>query len=55
VIAVNLHDSILETPENLATTVDTLVSLQELQEPIVTSSAINPSPEQVRLQEPIVT
>jgi hypothetical protein len=52
---VNLQDSILETPENLATTVDTLVNLQELQEPIITSSAINPSPERVCLQEPIVT
>jgi hypothetical protein len=52
---VNLQDPILETPENLATTIDTLVSLQELQEPIVTSSAINPSPKRVRLQEPIIT
>jgi hypothetical protein len=52
---VNLQDPILEAPESLATTVDTLVNLQELQEPIVTSSAINPSPERVCLQEPIVT
>jgi hypothetical protein len=44
---VNLQDPILETPENLATTVDTLVNLQGLQEPIVTSSAINPSQEKV--------
>jgi hypothetical protein len=54
-LLVNLQDPILETPENLATTVDTLVNLQKLQEPIVTSSAINPSPERVHLQEPIVT
>jgi hypothetical protein len=54
---------------NLATPADTLDDLQDLQEPIitssavspslqepiVTSSAINPSPERVRLQEPIVT
>jgi hypothetical protein len=45
VTAVNLQDLILETPENLATTINTLVNLQEL---IVTSSAINPSPEKVR-------
>jgi hypothetical protein len=55
VTAVNLQDLILETPENLATTINTLVNLQELQESIITSSAINPSPEKVHLQEPIVT
>jgi hypothetical protein len=49
-LLVNLQDSILETPKNLATIVDTLVNLQELQEPIVTSSAINLSPERVHLQ-----
>jgi hypothetical protein len=49
VTAVNLQDLILETLENLATTVDTLVNLQELQELIVTSSAISPSPEKVCL------
>jgi hypothetical protein len=52
---VNLQDPILKTPESLATTVNTLVNLQELQEPIVTSSAINPSPERMHLQEPIAT
>jgi hypothetical protein len=54
-LLVNLEDPILETLENLATTIDTLVNLQELQEPIITSSAINRSPEKVRLQEPIIT
>jgi hypothetical protein len=43
----NLQDPILETLENLATTVDNLVNLQELQEPIITSSAINASPGKV--------
>jgi hypothetical protein len=38
----------LEAPENPATTADTLVNLQDLQEPIVTSSAINPSQDKVR-------
>jgi hypothetical protein len=42
---VNLQDLIMETPENLA--IDTLVNLQDLQEPIVTSSAINPPQEKV--------
>jgi hypothetical protein len=54
-LLVNLQDPILETSENLATTIDTLVNLQELQEPIISSSAINLSPEKVHLQEPIVT
>jgi hypothetical protein len=44
---VNFQDPILETPKNLAMTVDTLVNLQDLQKPIVTSSAINPSQEKV--------
>jgi hypothetical protein len=44
---VDLQDPILETPENLATIFDTLVNLQDVQEPIVTSSAINPSQEKV--------
>jgi hypothetical protein len=47
---VNLQDPILKTPENLATPADTLVGLQDLQELIITSSAVSPS-----LQEPIVT
>jgi hypothetical protein len=46
---VNLQDPILKTLENLATPNDTLVCLQDLQEPIV-SSAVSPS-----LREPIVT
>jgi hypothetical protein len=37
----------LEALENTTTTVDTLVNLQDLHEPIVTSSAINPSQEKV--------
>jgi hypothetical protein len=66
---VNLQDPILKTPESLAMPADTLVGLQDLQEPIVTMSAINPSlqgpivtssaisppPKRVRLQEPIAT
>jgi hypothetical protein len=47
---INFQDPILKTPENLATPADTLLGLQDLQEPIVTSSAVSPS-----LQEPIVT
>jgi hypothetical protein len=47
---VNLQDPTLKTPENLATPANTLVGLQDLQEPIVTSSAVGPS-----LQEPIIT
>jgi hypothetical protein len=38
---------ILETPENLVMTIDTLVNLQDLHELIVSSSAINPSQEKV--------
>jgi hypothetical protein len=53
---VNLQDPILETPENLATTVGTLGNLQDLQEPIVTSSAINPSQEKVcNISEPFAS
>jgi hypothetical protein len=37
----------LDTPENLVRTVDTLVNLQDLHEPIVPKSAINPSQEKV--------
>jgi hypothetical protein len=47
---VNLQYPILKTSEKLATLVDTLVGLQDLQEPIVTLSAISPS-----LRESIVT
>jgi hypothetical protein len=47
---VNLQDPTLKTPQNLTTPADTLAGLQDLQEPIVTSSAVGPS-----LQEPIVT
>jgi hypothetical protein len=53
---VNLQDPILETQENLAMTVDTLVNLQDLQELIVTSSAINPSQEKVcNISEPFAS
>jgi hypothetical protein len=66
---VNLQDPILPTPENPTMPADTLVGLQDLQEPIVMTSAIGPSPqepiitssatssppERVRLQEPIAT
>jgi hypothetical protein len=53
---INLQDPILETLENLAMTVDTLVKLQDLQEPIATSSAINPSQEKVRyISEPFMS
>jgi hypothetical protein len=65
---VNLQDPILKTPENVATPADTLVLLQDLQEPIVTLSAVSPylqepivtssaisPPERVHLQEPIAT
>jgi hypothetical protein len=66
---VNLQDPILMTLENPARPADTLVGLQDLQEliittsavspssqePIVTSSATSPLPERVRLQEPITT
>jgi hypothetical protein len=45
-----LQDPILMTPEDPAMPADTLVGLQDLQEPIVTTSAVGPSP-----QEPIVT
>jgi hypothetical protein len=37
----------LDTPENLMRTIDTLVNLQDLHEPIVPKSAINPSQEKV--------
>jgi hypothetical protein len=37
----------LDTLENLVRTVDTLVNLQDLHEPIVLKSAINPSQEKV--------
>jgi hypothetical protein len=37
----------LDTPENLMRTVDTLVNLQDLHEPIVPKLAINPSQEKV--------
>jgi hypothetical protein len=37
----------LDTPKNLVRTVDTLVNLQDLHEPIVPKSAINPSQEKV--------
>jgi hypothetical protein len=37
----------LDTPENLVRMVDTLVNLQDLHEPIVPKSAINPSQEKV--------
>jgi hypothetical protein len=37
----------LDTPENLVRMVDTLVNLQDLYEPIVPKSAINPSREKV--------
>jgi hypothetical protein len=46
---VNLQDPILKTPETLAMPADTLVGLQDLQEPIITSLAVDPS-----LQEPII-
>jgi hypothetical protein len=53
---INLPDLILETPENLATTVDTLVNLQDLQELIAPSSAINPSQEKVHyISEPFAS
>jgi hypothetical protein len=40
------HENLsLDTPENLVRTVDTLVNLQDLYEPIVPTSAINPSQE----------
>jgi hypothetical protein len=66
---VNLQDPILKTPGNPATSADTLVGLQDMQEPIVTTSAVSPSlqepvitssatslpPERVHLQEPIAT
>jgi hypothetical protein len=45
-----LQDPILMTLEDPAMIADTLVGLQDLQEPIVTTSAVGPSP-----QEPIVT
>jgi hypothetical protein len=41
------ENSSLDTPENLMRTVDTLVNLQDLHEPIVPKSAINPSQEKV--------
>ncbi|PVH34922.1 hypothetical protein PAHAL_7G065400 [Panicum hallii] len=64
-----MMDLILKTSENLAMPADTLVGLQDSQEPIITSSAVSPSlwepivtslavspsPERVRLQEPIAT
>jgi hypothetical protein len=37
----------LDTPENLVRMVDTLVNLQDLYEPILPKSAINPSREKV--------
>jgi hypothetical protein len=37
----------LDTPENLVRMVNTLVNLQDLHEPIVPKSAINPSQEKV--------
>jgi hypothetical protein len=37
----------LDTPENLVRTVNTLVNLQDLHEPIVPKSAINPSQKKV--------
>jgi hypothetical protein len=37
----------LDTPENLVRMVDTLVNLQDLHEPIVPKSPINPSQEKV--------
>jgi hypothetical protein len=37
----------LDTPENLVRMVDTLVNLQDLHEPIVPKSAINPSQEKI--------
>jgi hypothetical protein len=37
----------LDTPENLVGMVDTLVNLQDLHEPVVTTSAINLSLEKV--------
>jgi hypothetical protein len=37
----------LDTPENLVGMVDTLVNLQDLHEPIVTTSVINLSQEKV--------
>jgi hypothetical protein len=66
---VNTQDPILKTPETLALPVDTLVDLQDLQEPIITTSAVSPSlqelivtssatsppPERARLHEPIAT
>ncbi|PVH38555.1 hypothetical protein PAHAL_5G287800 [Panicum hallii] len=66
---VNLQDPVLKATENPATPADTLVGLQDLQEPIVTlsivgpflqesivtSSATSPPLEKVRLQEPIAT
>jgi hypothetical protein len=39
----NPQDPILTTPENPATPADTLVGLQDLQEPIVTTSTVGPS------------
>jgi hypothetical protein len=45
-----LQDPILTTPEDPAMLADTLVGFQDLQEPMVTTSAVGPSP-----QEPIVT
>ena len=41
------ENSSLDTPENLVGMVDTLVNLQDLHEPIVPKSAINPSQEKV--------
>jgi hypothetical protein len=61
---INLQGPYLGTPENLAMVVNTLVDLQDLQEPIVTSPAVNPSPQELiasssainpSLQEPTVT
>jgi hypothetical protein len=37
----------LDTPKNLVRTVDTLVNLQDLHEPIFKKSAVNPSQEKV--------
>jgi hypothetical protein len=37
----------LDTPENLVGMVDTLVNLQDLHQPVVTTSAINLSQEKV--------
>jgi hypothetical protein len=41
------EDPSLDTPENLVRMVNTLVNLQDLYEPIVPKSAINPSQEKV--------